>query len=120
MAATTVFRSIAALSYYNAALGSTAVEVLAGSGSAVRNASDLGTPGARYPTHVRVSNMHATQYIAALVADSGAASLASGGFTCLIPPLGGNIIIPLSQAMRVSVYASGANTPMSVEFGTIG
>lgn len=120
MGATTVFRSISALSYYNAALGASAVSVLANPQSTVRNAADPGSPGVRYPTHVRVSNMHATQYVAALVADSGDAALSSGNFTCLIPPLGGNIIMPLSQGMRVSVFASGANTPVGVEFGTIG
>ncbi len=117
---TTVFRSISALSYYNAALGSSAVTVTASPQTTVRNAADVGSPGVRYPTHVRVTCMHATQYVAALVADSGDASLASAGFTCLIPPLGGSLIMPLSQGMRVSVYASGASTPVSVEFGTIG
>lgn len=118
--AASVFRSIAALSYYNAALGSTAVEVLASAQSSARNLSDLGTPGARYPTHVRITNMHATQYVAVLVADTGAAAMSSGNFTCLVCPVYESPIIPLTPGMRVSIYASGASTPVSVEFGTIG
>lgn len=115
-----VFRSVAALSYYNAALGSSAVEVLASPQTSVRNAADLGTPGARYPTHVRVTNMHATQYVAVLVADTGNAALATGGFTCLVCPVYESPLIPLTPGMRVSIYASGASTPVSVEFGTVG
>lgn len=117
---TTIFRPVAALSYYNAALGAAAVEVLANPQSSVRNAADPGSPGARYPTHVRITCMHATQYVAALVADTGNAALASGSFHCLVPSLWESPIIPLSQGMRVSIIASGANTPVSVEFGTVG
>lgn len=113
-----VFRSIAAMSYFNAALGTGAVAVTAGSLSTVRNASDLGTPGARYPTHCRVTNSHATQYVGALVADSGDVALTSTNFTCVVPPLS-SLIMPLTPAMRVSVIASAANTMVSVEFGTI-
>lgn len=113
-----VFRGIAAKSYYNAALGASAVEVLAGV-DAVINAASLAAPGVRYPTHVRVTNSHATQVVGALVADTGDAALTSGNFSCVIMPQRDHIM-PLSQAKRCSVIASGANTPVSVEFGTIG
>lgn len=110
-----VFHAISGDTYFNAALGTGAVAIqsLGGMG----NTADGGIGGGSYQaTHARITCAHATQYAAALVADSGTVVLGSGTYSVLIPALG-SVVVPLSRTRRISIIASAANTIVSVEFG---
>ena len=110
-----VFHAIPGDTYFNAAIDTTAVAVTSTGG--MGNTADAGIGlGNVQATHARISCGHATQYAAALVADSGTAALSSGNYSVFVPSLS-SVIVPLSRGRRVSILGSAANTIVSVEFG---
>lgn len=113
--------SFAALnSYYNGALGATAVALLLSDyvRTAAQNADDAGAlnSGIGAPTHVRITNTHATQTVA--IAWHATVVLGTGTFSSLIMGVS-SLIVPIrvKTGGYLSIIASGANTPVSVEFG---
>lgn len=111
-----VFHAISSDTYFNSALDGTAVAVVSSGGMGATANAGIGG-GSYQATHARITCLHATQYAAALIGDSGTAAISSGNFSVIAPPLGKPIIVPLSRARRVSIVASAGSTPVAIEFG---